>query len=173
TLFFGGNWAFDNQSFLYGWIKSADSKDPSSRLNPKMKLHRLGTDMSDDLDYFSNTSYPELNIDPSVYPFVFLSEDSKNYVFSGVGSVQPEMEMYDAPISQFSQKINWKVLCKPADKLVRGFVVKGDDVFAITYNNAKNYKVISTSLKNPDWNNATTIADQKPDRTIEGLGYSK
>src|SRR4030095_9496941 len=140
TLFFGGNWAFDNQSFLYGWIKSADSKDPSSRLNPKMKLHRLGTDMSDDLDYFSNTSYPELKIDPSVYPFVFLSEDSKNYIFSGEGSVQPEMKMYYASIDEFNaQKINWKVLCATTDKLVRGMVIKDDNVYVITYNNAKNY----------------------------------
>ncbi|HYK43592.1 MAG TPA: prolyl oligopeptidase family serine peptidase [Parafilimonas sp.] len=174
TLFFGGAWAFDNNSFLYGWIKSADSKDPASRLNPKTKLHKLGTEMSDDIDYLSNASYPELHIDPSVYPFVFVSEDSKNYVFGGAGSVQPEFEIYYAPIGEFNnQKINWKVLAKPADKLVRSFVVKDDDVYAITYNNAKNYKVIATSLKNPDWNNSITIAAENPDRTIEGLAYSK
>jgi prolyl oligopeptidase len=174
TLFFGGSWAFDNKSFVYGWIKSADSKDPTSRLNPKTKLHAIGTDMSNDVDYFSNATYPELNIDPSVYPFVALSEDSKNYVFSGEGSVQPEFKFYYAPIDQFNaSKINWKVLCTPADKLVRGIVFKNDDVYAITYNNAKNYKVIATSLKSPDWNHATTIADEQPDKTIESIGYSK
>jgi prolyl oligopeptidase len=120
-------------------------------------MHKLGTEMNDDVDYLSNASYPELNIDPSVYPFVFVSEDSKNYVFGGVGSVLPEFEIYYAPIGEFNnQKINWKVLAKPADKLVRSFVVKDDDVYAITYNNAKNYKVIATNLKNPDWNNPIT-----------------
>src|SRR4030095_2741415 len=174
TLFFGGNWSFDNKSFLYGWIKSADSKDPASRLNPKTKLHTLGADISEDIDYFSNASYPEMKIDPSVYPFVFLSEDSKNYVFSGVGSVQPEIELYYAPIDQFNnKKINWKTLSKVSDKLVRGFVIKDDDVYSITYNNAKNYKVIATSLKNPDWSNATLIAAEDSNRTIEGLAYSK
>ena len=174
TLFFGGNWAFDNNSFIYGWIKSADSKDPTSRLNPKTKLHVIGSDMSSDADYFSNATYPELNIDPGVYPFVALSEDSKNYVFAGEGSVQNEFKFYYAPIDQFNApKINWKVLCTPADKLVRSIVFKNDDVYAITYNNAKNYKVVATSLQHPDWNNATTIAEQDQNKTIEGLAYCK
>ena len=168
------SWAYDNNSFLYNWIKSADSKDPASRLNSKTKLHIIGSDMNNDGDYFSNATYPELNIDASVYPFAFLSEDSKNYVFAGEGSVQNEFKFYYAPIDEFNaSKINWKVLCTPSDKLVRGIVFKNDDVYVITYNNAKNYKVIATSLQHPDWNNATTIAEQDPNKTIESLAYCK
>ena len=88
--------------------------------------------------------------------------------------VQNEMTMFYAPVSEMSaSKINWKVLSTPADKLVRGIVIKGDDAYAITYNGAKNYKVIYTSLKNPDWNNAATVAAEKPDQTIEGITYCK
>lgn len=169
-----GGWTFDDNSFMYMWIRSTDSKDPSSRLSPKTKLHKLNTDISADIDYFSNGSYPELNIDPGVYPFAFLSEDAKNYVFSGEGSVQNEMKINYAPIREFySPKINWKVLCTPADKIVRGIVFKDDDVYAISYNNAKNYKVVVTNLKNPNWNSATTVAPEHADRTIESLAYSK
>ncbi len=162
------NWTFDNKGFYYMWIKSADNKDPESRLNSKTKLHILGSAISSDVDFFSNASYPELKIDPSVYPFVSLSEDSKNYIFSGVGSVQPELVQYYAPISQSgAKKIQWKQLCSASDKLVRGFSVIGDDAFAVTHNNAKNYKLIATSLKNPDWNKAATIVAEKPDQTLE------
>ena len=168
------SWNFDNNSFLYTWIKSADSKDPESRLNSKTKLHKLGSDVKNDKDFFSNTTYPELKIDPSVYPYASLNEDSKNYIFSGESSVQNEMKMYYAPISEFnSSKIKWKKLIMPSDKIVRSLVIKNDDAYAITYNNAKNYKVISTSLKNPDWNNATTIAAEQKNKTIELLSYSK
>ncbi|MBA3662560.1 MAG: S9 family peptidase [Gammaproteobacteria bacterium] len=168
------SWAFDNKSFLYGWIKSADSKDPTSRLNSKTKLHVLGANTNDDVDYFSNASYPELHIDPGVYPYAFLNEDSKNYIFSGEGSVQSEMKMYYATIAQlYAPKMKWQVLCTPSDKLVRGIIFKDEDAYAITYNNAKNYKVIATSLKHPDWNNATTIAEENRDKTIEGLAYCK
>lgn len=169
-----GSWTYDNNAFLYAWIKSADSKDPTSRLNSKTKLHTLGADVNSDIDYFSNASYPNLHIDPSVYPYVFLDEDSKNYIFSGEGSVQNEMKMYYAPMTEFNApKIDWKVLCMPSDKIVRGLVIKDDDVYAITYNNAKNYKVVATNLKHPDWNNATTVAAEQADKTIESLAYSK
>ncbi|MEO7315131.1 MAG: hypothetical protein ABIW47_08100, partial [Ginsengibacter sp.] len=168
------SWAFDNNSFLYQWITSADSKDPSSRLNSKTKLHILGSDVNSDKDFFSNASYPELNIAPGVYPYVSLKEDSKEYIFSGESSVQREIKMYYAPISEFnSPKINWKVLATPSDKIGSGLVIKDDDVYAITYNNAKNYKVVATSLKKPDWNNARTIAAEQTDKTIKYLDYCK
>ena len=168
------SWAYDNNSFLYGWIKSDDNKDPTSRLNSKTKLHILGADVNSDKDFFSNASYPELNIDPGNYPDASLNEDSKNYIFSGEGSVQNEMKLYYAPISEFTAPhINWKVLAMPSDKIVRGIVIKNDDVYAITYNNAKNYKVMATSLKHPDWNNATTIAAEQTDKTAEAIAYCK
>jgi prolyl oligopeptidase len=49
----------------------------------------------------------------------------------------------------------------------------GDDVYAITYNNAKNYKLVTTNLKRLNWANAKTIAAEKPDQTLEYISYSK
>jgi prolyl oligopeptidase len=168
------SWTFDNESFSYIRIQSADNKDPNAFLNPKTKMHKLGTDQDSDVDFFSNASYPELNIDPSVYPYAFLSQDSKNYVFSGVGSVQPEITQYYAPIGQLnSKKILWQPLCKASDMLVRGLAVIGDDAYAITHNAAKNYKLIATNLQHPDWTKAVTIAAEKPDQTIEYFIYCK
>lgn len=168
------NWTFDNKGFFYMWIKSADNKDPESRLNSKTKLHLLGNVVSSDADFFSNQSYPELNIEPSVYPYISLSEDSKNYIFSGTGSVQPEITQYYAPIGQLTaKKIQWKKLCLPSDKLVRGLAIIGEDVFAITHNNAKNYKLIATNMQHPDWSKATTIAAEKKDQTLESFVNSK
>ena len=168
------SWTYDNKSFLYQWIKSADSKDPSSRLNPKTKMHVLGEKPGNDVDFFSNASYPELHIDPSIYPAAFLDEESKSYIFSAEYSVQNEMKMYYAPIDEMNlSKINWKILCTPANKLVRGMIMEGDDVYAITYNNAQNYKVVATSLKHPNWDNAATVAAERTDETIEGITNSK
>jgi prolyl oligopeptidase len=169
-----GGWTFDNKSVLYTWLKSADNKDPLARLNPKTKLHKVGAANTSDIDYFSNGSYPDLKIDPKVYPFAFVSDDNRNYVFAGEGSVQPEMKMYYAPIAQFYAKnIPWKVLCTPDDKLVRGMEFMGDKVYAITYNGAKNYKLVATDFKNPDWKNATTIAEEKPDQTLQSITHCK
>jgi len=166
-------WTFDNKSFLYIWLRTADNVDPSSRLNLKCKLHFLGKSVKDDIDFFSNESYPSLKIKPEVYPVAFLNRDSRNYVVSGESTVQNEFKFYYAPISQFSSgKIQWKVLCTPSDKLVRGIEFIGDKVFAITYKGAKNYKLICTDIKNPDWGNATTIAGEKSN-TLESITHSR
>ncbi len=157
-----GGWTFDNKAFTYMWIKSADNTDPGARLNPKTKLHTLGADSKTDLDFFSNEAYPGLKIAEKAYPYVFLLKDSREYIFAGEGTVQNELNMYYAPISQFnSGKIQWKTLCTPADKLVRSNEIVGDKMFAITHNGAKKYKLVSVDLKNPDWSKAKVIAPEK------------
>jgi len=169
-----GSWTFDNNAFLYMWIKSADNTDPSSRLNPKMKLHKLGTDVKADIDFFSSESYPSLNIEAKAYPFAFFVEDSKEYVFAGEGTVQNEMKFYYAPIAQlYSGNIQWKSLSTLDDKLVRSAEIAGDNMYTITYKNAKNYKLITTNLKNPNWAAAKTIGSEKESQTLESFTMCK
>ena len=169
-----GAWTFDSKGFYYGWIKSADNKDPESRLNSKMKYHLAGSDQTADKDFFSNEKNPELKIDAAFYPYVYLSKDSKKYIFGGAGSVQPEIISYYAPIGQLNAEIiTWKPLSVVADKLVRSFGVIGDDVFGITYNGALNYKLVSTNLKNTDWSKAKTIAAERPNETLENFINTK
>lgn len=169
-----GTWTFDNKAFFYNWIRSADNKDPQARLNSKTKMHIVGEAPNSDIDFFSNESYPDMKIDPSVYPFTFLDKTVKNYIFAGEGSVQSEFTMYVAPYSKpGAGKINWQVLCKPADKIVRGMEVIGDKVYAVTYKDAKNYKLIATGLQHPDWTNAETIAAERPNQTIEYTSHCK
>ena len=166
-------WTFDNAAFMYSWIKSADNTDPNGRLNPKTKLHKLGTDVKTDADFFSNESYPSLGIEAKSYPVSYLSKDAKDYVFAMESSVQNELKAFYAPIGEFNTaKIGWKTLCTPADKLVRSFDFFGDKVYAITYKDAKNYKLVSTDLKNPDWANAKVVAPEKS-MTLESFTRCK
>lgn len=166
-------WTFDNSAFMYMWIKSTDNTDPTARLNPKTKLHKLGTAVKTDIDFFSSESYPALNIESKSYPYVYLAEGSKDYIFAGEGTVQNEGKYFYAPISQFnSGRIQWKILCTLEDKLVRSFDVIGDQAYAMTYKDAKNYKLISTDLKNPDWANAKVIVPEKS-MTLESFTRSK
>lgn len=169
-----GSWAFDNNAFMYMWIKSADNADPTGRLNPKTKLHKLGTDVKTDIDFFSNESYPALNIEAKAYPFAFFVEDSKDYIFAGEGTVQREMKFYYAPIAQlYSGNIQWKSLSALDDKLVRSVDMDGDNIYSITYKDAKNYKLIATNLKNPNWANAKTIGSEKESQTLESFTRCK
>ena len=168
------SWTFDNQSFTYFSQKTGDNTSPEFELNTKTKLHKLGDDVKNDIDFFSNESYPDLNIKPNELPFAYVSTDSKDYIFADLSNVTPELYTYYAPIAQFnSKKIDWKLLCKADDKLVRGREIIGDDVFAITHKDAKKFKLIHTTMQNLDWKNAETIAAERPNQTLESITHCK
>lgn len=167
------SWTFDNKAFTYFSQKTGDNTSPEFELNTKTKLHILGGDTKNDIDFFSNESYPDLNIKENDLPFASLNKDSRNYIFGFLSNVLPEFKCYYAPVSELSSKaIHWKVLCKQDDKLVRGLEIVGDDAFAITYRDAKNYKLIHTSLVNPDWEHAATVMEEK-NETLESITHSK
>ncbi|SHG29455.1 oligopeptidase B Serine peptidase. MEROPS family S09A [Flavobacterium micromati] len=169
-----GSWTFDNNAFTYMWIKSADNTDPTSRLNPKTKLHKLGTNVNSDIDFFSNETYPALKIESKVYPYAFFLKDSKEYIFAREGTVQREKKFYYAPIAQLhSGNIQWKPLSTLDDKLVRSADMHGDKMYAITHNGAKNYKLITTDLKKPNWATAKIIGPEKETQTLESFTRSK
>ncbi|QAA81048.1 S9 family peptidase [Aequorivita sp. H23M31] len=167
-----GGWTFDNSSFFYTWIKSADNTDPAARLNPKFKLHRLGNPVSSDIDFFSNEKYPSLNIDSKAYPYAYLSKDAPDYIFSTVETVQREMALYYAPISEFNATINWKPLITTEDEIVRNTEFFDGKIYGITYKNAKNFQLVATDLKNPDWKNAEIVVPEKS-YTLENFIRSK
>lgn len=182
-------WTFDNSAFMYTSLKSDDAKDPQAFLSSKIKLHlisragnsgmahpvtaRSSPAANTDKDFFSDASYPSLGIQPRAYPYAFVDEFSPSYVFSGSGTVEPEYTMFYAPVSGIATQLAWKILCTPADSLVSGLEVVGDQVFAISHDHASNYKLVSTSLSNPDWKIASLIAAEKHDMTLKSLGHSK
>ena len=168
------SWTFDNKAFTYFSQKTGDNTSPEFELHTKTRLHKLGDDVKNDLDFLSDESYPDLDIQPNELPFAGLNKDSKKYVFGDLANVRNEMLSYYAPASQLlSGKIDWKVLCKPEDKIVRGREIIGDDVYAITYKDAKNYKLLHTTLTSPDWEKAETIAPEKSDQTLESITHSR
>jgi len=162
------SWSLDNKSVLYLSLKTADNTDPKARLNTKTKLHVIGQDTSKDIDFFSSASYPELHLEARAYPYILVDEDNPGYIFAEPNTVQRDLTGYYAPMpGPSSGHIDWKVLCTPADKLVRSMGVIGGTVYAITHDNAKNYKLISTPLNNVDWKNAKVIVPEKTDETLE------
>ena len=167
------SWTFDSKSFTYTVKKTGDNTSPDFELHEKTMFHKLGDDMKSDVDIFSDSTYPSLGIKENEEPFAYVNKESKKYIFGIRSTVQSEIFSYYAPIAEMnSGNINWKILCTPEDKLVRGLDVIGDDAYAITYDGAKNYKLVYTNLKNPDWKHATTILPEK-NETLESITHSK
>jgi prolyl oligopeptidase len=157
-------WTLDNQSFFYFSQKTADNKSPEFELNTKTRLHRVGTDPATDRDFFSNESYPGLNIAPNELPFASIDQTYPDYIFASLSNVRNEMRVFYAPTSQLSQpKLDWKVVCEPSDSLVRGMEYYKDKIYAVTLKNAPQYKLVSTDIAHPDWNHAVTVVPEQKD----------
>ena len=168
------SWTLDSKSFLYDAGKVADIKSPEIELNRKTRLHTLGADVSSDPDFFSNESYPDLEISPKEMPMAFIDESYPAYVVGSVGTVQNEMRLFIAPTAQITpnSKVKWSVLALPSDNLVRGIVFYKDHVYAVTHAGAPKYKIVRTRVDHPDWKTAETVVAEGKD-SIQSITHSK
>jgi prolyl oligopeptidase len=167
-------WTKDHNTFFYDAGKTTDIKSPEIELNRKTRLHKLNTDFSVDIDFFSNESYPELGIAPKEFPSVSIDESYPDYLIAWVGTVQNELRVFYAPVSEMKGKnrIKWNVLCEPSDNLVRGMQLDRNYVYAITHTGAPKYKVVRTSVKHPDWAHAETVIPEAPD-SVQSITKSR
>lgn len=157
-------WTKDSKSFFYDASKVTDIKSLGIELNRKTKVHTLGTDIATDVDIFSDESNPELGITAKEAPSAFIEESYPDYIIGAVGTVQAELRVFYAPVSELQhKKIKWDVLCKTSDNLVRWFAFDGDHVYAVTHAGAPKYKVVRTSVKHPDWAHAETVIPEGAD----------
>ena len=153
-------WSFDDKSFLYLTPKSEDIKERDSWLYAKTKLHLLGTDMKDDIDFFSNQSYPELKMKANESPVIMFNEGAGKYILAKLENSENEEIQYYAPVEQFhSKKIQWKELCQASDSLTQ-LIYVNDIVYALSHREASNFKLVSTSLDHPDWVNANVVVPE-------------
>ena len=168
------SWTMDSKSFLYDARKVSDIKSPEIELNRKTRLHTVGTEVASDTDFFSNESYPDLEISPKEMPMAFIDESYPAYVVANVGTVQNEMRLFYAPTPKIAQgaKLKWSVLALPSDNLVRGIVFYKDYVYAVTHTGAPKYKIIRTRVDHPDWKTAETVVPEAKD-SIQSITHSK
>jgi prolyl oligopeptidase len=169
-------WTMDSKSFFYDAGKVTDVKSPEIELNRKTRLHRLGTDVATDPDFFSNESYPRLGITPKEFPMASIDESYPAFVVGTVGTVQNEMRLFYAPSPEpqptRGRKLEWSVLASPSDNLVRGIVFHKDHVYAVTHTGAPKYRIVRTLVAHPNWKTAETVVPQAKD-SIQSITHSK
>jgi prolyl oligopeptidase len=160
-----GGWTTDSAALFYDAGKVSDIKSPEIELHRKTRLHKLGGATASDVDFFSDESQPGLGITAKEFARAWIDESYPDYVFGEAGTVQNEMRVFYAPTAQLKSggKLDWKVLCKTSDNLVRGMAFDKDYVYAVTHAGAPRYKVIRTSITKPDWQHAETVIAEGAD----------
>ncbi|MCX6178797.1 MAG: prolyl oligopeptidase family serine peptidase, partial [Chlorobiales bacterium] len=155
------SWLPDGKSFLYNRLQPLSNSRQNPQYDSKTFLHRIGTDPSTDREIFSNTVNPELHIRSENIPSVDYERKS-NYLFANVSNVDPRLTVYYAPVSMLSEKkITWKPLFTPQDE-IHDFAVTKNELYLYTPKNAQHFKVVKTSLRNPDIAHAKTVVAEDP-----------
>lgn len=167
-------WYQDNNAFIYTSLVTDDNTSEKFLKNNKIKLHIIGNDSKNDIDIFSSESHPELGIKPYNFPNAELTELSPDYLFSSVGNDDGLNIYYVASSNeQYSKHINWKSLSKAEDQLVKSIDFKGNLAYAMSNKNAPNFKLIATTISDPNWNNAEVIAAERKDLILDNFSFCK
>jgi prolyl oligopeptidase len=173
ALWFGLSWLPDSTAFLYNGSSVTDIKSPDIELNRQLRVHRLGSPVSDDRDILSGASTPDLGIYPKEFPLGNVPESAPDRLIGRLGTVQSEMRLYTAPVAELGKpRITWQSLAQRSDNLVRSLAVDGNWLYAATHSGAPHYRVVRSLIDKPDWKNAETVIPEAAD-SIETIAESK
>ena len=165
------SWLPGGNAFLYNRLKKSKQHDIDIQKNSKVYLHMVGSDPSLDREFFSSATNPEMNIKPEDIPFVHYDKDSK-HLYAFVQNVDRRLTVYYAPISELeAEKTSWKPLLRPQDN-VHNFSVTEKDLYLYTPEKAPNFKVLKTSLLQPDISNAETVIPENPGAVLTSFGLT-
>ena len=156
-------WSPDNKGFIYTIQNTDDKTSPDFLVDTRSMYHIVGTDPSTDKLLFSRIKYPDLGITPEDLCFVFYTDDFK-YIFALLAGVNNDMNCFYAPAKELlNDQINWKRLFKKDDH-VTNLITDGDDLYALTYTNAPQYKILKINLTSPDLASAATVIPEGKDK---------
>ncbi len=150
-------WQTDSQSFFYRRKpeRGQDSSEAENNTNMRVKvyLHRLGDDPENDQMVLAGGLNPHIEIAPTDLPYLANFGNSAWVLGVVVHGVMNELTIYALPsvaeLLTGPDTAKWIKLVD-IDDSVTGYAVKGDTIYLKTHRDALRYKVIATSLAQPD-----------------------
>ena len=150
------NWLKDDSSFLYTQSPTADIHDMKAQMNIVVKLHVVGADINQDKVIFSKEMYPELKVTDEEIPLLGYDPDS-DMLFLAPASVNSNIKLFIAKGSDLKKnKITWKLLSDRKDE-IKSFAFSDKDIYLYTSLNAPKFRVLKTSITNPNLATATLV----------------
>jgi prolyl oligopeptidase len=165
------SWLPDGKSFLYNRLNTASLHDKEREKDSRIFLHRVGKEPVTDREIFSRFTNPELGIRPEDIPAVHYDRKSAR-LYAFTENVDPRLNAWYAPLAGISGgAIEWKRLFSPEDEIY-DFTATKSELYLYTPKNAPRYRLLKTSLDNPDIGHAETIVPERPDATLSGFALT-
>ena len=155
------SWLPDGNGYLINLPNETSSKESKVSIkDSRVCLHYIGTDPKTDKEIFSRAKYPELGIKPEDIPDV--AYVNSQYIFCSLASTDKRKSVFYAPASEIrKEKMDWKHLFKREDEFYN-FIATEKELYVRTPKEASNFKILKTSLKNPDLANAEVVIPENP-----------
>lgn len=162
---FGGvSWLPDSSGFFYNRLQKLGPGVPASQAELKSMdyLHIIGRPVDQDVAVLGFGLSPNVSVLPIDFPMVMVQPGTDYAVGVLYHGVQNEVTMYDAPISAVGKPDTpWKKICDTGDD-VTDFTLHGNQIFLLTHKDAPRFKLIETSLANPDLADAKVVVPEGP-----------
>jgi prolyl oligopeptidase len=147
-------WQADSQSFFYRRKPELlpGTPETESYHNMKVHLHYLGQDPDTDQAVFGRGLNPAVEMAAADFPYLATFANNSWVLGVAVHGVLSELTIFALPsLNKLKDpaKANWIKIADVEDG-VTGYAVKGDTIFLKTHRDALRYKVIATSLAEPD-----------------------
>ncbi|MEA2763572.1 MAG: prolyl oligopeptidase, partial [Gemmatimonadaceae bacterium] len=156
------SWLPDNRSFFHNRMQKMQPGMPGTEreLKSKVYLHVLGTDPEKDPVVLGYDVSPRVKMVPTDIPFIVTGPGSP-YAFGVIAhGVQNELTVYVAPLASIhSADIPWRKIVDVDDE-VTDFASRGEDIYLTTHKGALRFKIIRTSIANPDLAHAQVVVPE-------------
>jgi prolyl oligopeptidase len=171
TEFTHVSWLGDNRSFVYHRFPERPAGTPETERyrDGCTYLHRLGDDVAADRPVFGANLSVGVKIGRDDHPFLIISPLSDWMIGLVSHGDLEEKSIYAAPRSTLADPatIPWKRICDVEDA-VADYDLIGDTIYLRTHKNALRYRVIATSLQEPDLAHAAVVVPESR-AVIEGI----
>ena len=168
-----GAWLPDGRSFLYNRLQKLAPGTPQTETYKKDRVlvHVLGTDPDKDKVVLGFDTNADLRFDETMLLDAW-PVPGTNYVIAEVTTgVSPNGAFYVAPLSGLSQSVvPWRKVADLSDE-VADVQIHGDDIYLLTYKQTPRYKVLRTSVTNPDLSKAQAVVPAS-DAVVRGIHVS-
>jgi len=147
-------------SFFYTRTQKLPPDAPPTAKYQKLRVyhHVLGTDPDKEAAVFGYDVSPDVKVTEDDFSVIAFSPAApNNLVGLVIHGVKREFDLYVSPLQDNTgAKTAWKKVTDQADA-VTGYDVHGDNLFLLSHKDASRFKVLRTSLSNPDLSHATAI----------------
>jgi len=173
TAYNSPRWLPDGSGFFYCRRQELPQGAPATDIykNTAVYFHKLGDDADKDRKIMGDVLSALAELTDVDFPSITLPIHSDFAIAKIKHGDSKELTIYTAPVKTLIEdNIPWRMVCLDIDEVV-GYAVHHSDIFLITAYNAPRYKIVKTSLIDPDFSSATVVID-KSDQVVTGISLA-